>query len=75
MPGVEQGLNSVQTATSEYEARVTDLASRVAAIHAGLPDAIQRGSVVLTVVLVWIAVSRVIVVLFGLSLWRRRNAE
>jgi len=72
---VEEGLNRVHTASVEYGARVADLTARVATIHARLPNALQTGSAWLTVVLVWIAISQVIVVLYALSLWRRRSAE
>jgi hypothetical protein len=72
-PAVEQALTRVQTATAEYETRVADVSSRVKAIHTGLPDTLQTGAVLLTVVLVWIAISQVIVVLYGLTLWRQRT--
>src|SRR5262249_25374410 len=41
---VEERLRSVHAASSQYETRVADLESRVVAIHAGLPNAIQTGS-------------------------------
>jgi ABC-type multidrug transport system fused ATPase/permease subunit len=72
---VEEGLNTVHAASADYETRVADLASRVAAIHAGLPNAIQTGSLLLTVVLVWIAISQVIVLLYARLLWRRPSVE
>jgi hypothetical protein len=73
-PAVEEALSRVQTAASAYESRVADLSSRVAAIHTALPDTLQTGAVVLTAILVWVAVSQIIVVLYGLSLWRKRSA-
>jgi len=72
---VEENLNSVHAKSSEYETRVADLESRVAAIHAGLPSAIRTGSQLLTVVLVWIAISQVIVLLYARLLWRRPSVE
>jgi len=72
---VAEGLNSVHAESSRYETRVADLESRVAAIHAGLPNAIHTGSLLLTVVLVWIAISQVIVLLYARLLWRRPSVE
>ena len=72
---VKEGLNSVHAKSAEYETRVADLESRVAAIHAALPNAIQTGSQLLTVVLVWIAISQIIVLLYARLLWRRPSVE
>ena len=68
-----QHLESFLTVVQEYNRKVTDWRAQVATLRESLPDWINTTSIVLTVFLLWFAISQFGLILHGLTVWHGEN--
>jgi hypothetical protein len=68
-----QHLESFLTVVQEYNRKVTGWRAQVATLRESLPGWINRAAIVLTVFLLWFAISQFGLILHGLTVWHGGN--
>lgn len=63
------GINNLMAVVGEYGTKINDWRTQLASLESSLPGWIDRGSIILTVFLLWFGFSQVSLLLQGLSAW------
>ena len=69
----KQGLERLLAAVSEYQAKIGGWRAQIARINSGFPALVDRACILLTVVLLWLALSQGGLILHGLAAYRGKN--
>ena len=64
---------ALQTVVTDYEAKIGTWRDQLATLKANFPGWIQRTAIILTVFLLWFALSQFGLILHGLAVWRSEN--
>jgi hypothetical protein len=73
LANMASGLQDIQAVVSKYLGNVRQIKAQLTALKSNISTAITIGSVVVTIFLIWIAISQMAMLVCGWSLLKARN--